>query len=87
MMKMRFLLHLIVNAMEILLLIYCALRIRVKLGRVFPPILPERGNVYCIKQDHINPDLLFVGTEFGAFSPLTGAELDKAEWFAHDCGL
>ena len=29
--------------------------------------LPERGNVYCIKQDHINPDLLFVGTEFGAF--------------------
>ena len=29
--------------------------------------LPERGNVYCIKQDHVNPDLLFVGTEFGAF--------------------
>ncbi len=29
--------------------------------------LPERGNVYCIKQDHINPDLLFAGTEFGAF--------------------
>ena len=28
--------------------------------------LPERGNVYCIKQDHVNPDLLFVGTEFGA---------------------
>lgn len=29
--------------------------------------LPERGNVYCIKQDHINPNLLFAGTEFGAF--------------------
>ena len=29
--------------------------------------LPERGNVYCIKQDHVNPDLLFVGTEFGAY--------------------
>ena len=29
--------------------------------------LPERGNVYCIKQDHVNPDLLFAGTEFGAF--------------------
>ena len=29
--------------------------------------LPERGNVYCIKQDHVNPNLLFVGTEFGAF--------------------
>lgn len=29
--------------------------------------LPERGSVYCIKQDHIDPNLLFVGTEFGAF--------------------
>jgi hypothetical protein len=29
--------------------------------------LPDRGNVYCIKQDHVNPNLLFVGTEFGAF--------------------
>lgn len=29
--------------------------------------LPERGSVYCIKQDHVNPNLLFVGTEFGAY--------------------
>ncbi len=29
--------------------------------------LPERGNVYCIKQDHLDPNLLFVGTEFGAY--------------------
>ena len=29
--------------------------------------LPERGNVYCIKQDHVDPNLLFVGTEFGAY--------------------
>jgi photosystem II stability/assembly factor-like uncharacterized protein len=29
--------------------------------------LPERGNVYCIKQDHVDPSLLFVGTEFGAY--------------------
>jgi hypothetical protein len=29
--------------------------------------LPERGTVYCIKQDFKNPSLLFVGTEFGAF--------------------
>jgi photosystem II stability/assembly factor-like uncharacterized protein len=29
--------------------------------------LPERGTVYCIKQDHIDKNLLFVGTEFGAF--------------------
>lgn len=29
--------------------------------------LPERGNVYCLKQDFIDPNLLFVGTEFGAY--------------------
>ncbi len=29
--------------------------------------LPDRGNVYCIKQDHVDPNLLFVGTEFGAY--------------------
>ncbi|MEY4603557.1 MAG: hypothetical protein RIT43_849 [Bacteroidota bacterium] len=29
--------------------------------------LPERGSVYCLKQDHIDPNLLFAGTEFGAF--------------------
>ncbi len=29
--------------------------------------LPERGSVYTIKQDHVNPKLLFVGTEFGVF--------------------
>jgi len=29
--------------------------------------LPERGSVYCIKQDHKDPNLLFAGTEFGAY--------------------
>ncbi|MEM6830555.1 MAG: glycosyl hydrolase, partial [Bacteroidota bacterium] len=29
--------------------------------------LPERGSAYSIAQDHIDPDLLFVGTEFGVF--------------------
>ena len=29
--------------------------------------LPERGSVYCIKQDHVDPKLLFAGTEFGAY--------------------
>lgn len=29
--------------------------------------LPERGSAYCIRQDHIDPNLLFVGTEFGAY--------------------
>jgi len=29
--------------------------------------LPENGTVHTIQQDHINPNLLFVGTEFGVF--------------------
>ncbi|WP_299361782.1 glycosyl hydrolase [Winogradskyella sp.] len=29
--------------------------------------LPERGSVYAIEEDHIDSNLLFVGTEFGAF--------------------
>lgn len=29
--------------------------------------LPERGSVFCIKQDHVDPNLLFAGTEFGAY--------------------
>lgn len=29
--------------------------------------LPERGTVYCFKQDFKDPNLWFVGTEFGAF--------------------
>jgi len=29
--------------------------------------LPKNGTVHTIEQDHINPDLLFVGTEFGVY--------------------
>jgi photosystem II stability/assembly factor-like uncharacterized protein len=29
--------------------------------------LPVRGSVYCVKQDFMDPNLLFVGTEFGAY--------------------
>ena len=29
--------------------------------------LPERGTAFSIRQDHVDPDLLFVGTEFGVF--------------------
>jgi hypothetical protein len=29
--------------------------------------LPERGSAYAIRQDHVDPELLFVGTEFGAY--------------------
>lgn len=29
--------------------------------------LPERGSVYTIAEDHVDPNLLFCGTEFGVF--------------------
>ena len=29
--------------------------------------LPVRGSVYCVRQDFIDPNLLFIGTEFGAY--------------------
>ncbi len=29
--------------------------------------LPKNGTVHTIEQDHVNPNLLFVGTEFGVF--------------------
>lgn len=29
--------------------------------------LPEKGSVYAIEEDHVDPRLLFVGTEFSAF--------------------
>ncbi len=34
--------------------------------------LPERGSTYTIVEDHVNPNLLFVGTEFGVFTTLNG---------------
>ena len=36
--------------------------------------LPERGSVYCIAEDHENPNLLFAGTEFGAFVSIDGGQ-------------
>jgi photosystem II stability/assembly factor-like uncharacterized protein len=36
--------------------------------------LPERGSSYTIEQDHVNPKLLFVGTEFGCFCTLDEGE-------------
>ncbi len=36
--------------------------------------LPERGTVYTIAQDHVDPELLFVGTEFGMFFTRNGGE-------------
>lgn len=45
--------------------------------------LPERGSVYCLKQDHVNPDLLFCGTEFGCFFTIDGGE----KWVPLSAGL
>lgn len=36
--------------------------------------LPERGSVYCIRQDHVNKNLLFAGTEFGAYFSVNGGK-------------
>ena len=36
--------------------------------------LPANGTVHTIVQDHINPDLLFAGTEFGIFFSIDGGE-------------
>jgi hypothetical protein len=45
--------------------------------------LPERGSVYSIAEDHINPNLLFAGTEFGVFFTLDGGD----NWVALKSGL
>lgn len=36
--------------------------------------LPERGSLYAIAEDHVNPNLLFVGTEFGFFFTVDGGQ-------------
>jgi photosystem II stability/assembly factor-like uncharacterized protein len=36
--------------------------------------LPERGSVFTVAQDHVNKNLLFVGTEFGVFFTIDGGK-------------
>ncbi|MFZ9027947.1 MAG: VPS10 domain-containing protein [Crocinitomicaceae bacterium] len=36
--------------------------------------LPERGSTYCFRQDHVNKDLLFAGTEFCAYFSVNGGK-------------
>ena len=36
--------------------------------------LPERGTVHAIQEDHVDPNLLFVGTEFGIFFSQNGGD-------------
>jgi photosystem II stability/assembly factor-like uncharacterized protein len=45
--------------------------------------LPKNGTVHTIAQDHVNPDLLFVGTEFGVFFTIDGGK----EWVQLKSGL
>lgn len=45
--------------------------------------LPERGSLYAVAEDHVNPNLLFVGTEFGFFFSVDGG----AKWVQMRGGL
>lgn len=45
--------------------------------------LPDKGSIYCIAEDHIDPNILFVGTEFGVFVTLNKGK----EWYALKSGL
>jgi len=46
-------------------------------GRTWTSIagdLPKNGAVYAVVQDHVDPNLLFAGTEFGAYFSLDGGK-------------
>jgi photosystem II stability/assembly factor-like uncharacterized protein len=46
-------------------------------GRTWTSIvgdLPTRGSVYCLAEDHVDPNLLFCGTEFGLFVTFDGGK-------------
>lgn len=45
--------------------------------------LPERGTAYTIAEDHVNANLLFVGTEFGLYFSVDGGQ----EWVQLKNGL
>jgi photosystem II stability/assembly factor-like uncharacterized protein len=36
--------------------------------------LPERGTVFTVAEDHVKPNLIFVGTEFGVFFSIDGGK-------------
>jgi photosystem II stability/assembly factor-like uncharacterized protein len=55
-------------------------------GKTWKPIqsnLPQRGSVYSIAEDHVDRDLLFVGTEFGVFFSNNGGQ----EWIQLKAGI
>ncbi len=45
--------------------------------------MPVNGTVHTIAQDHVNPDLLFAGTEFGVFFTVDGGR----EWTQLKAGI
>jgi photosystem II stability/assembly factor-like uncharacterized protein len=45
--------------------------------------LPERGSVYAIAEDHVDPNLLFAGTEFGVYFSNNGG----TNWVQLSAGL
>jgi hypothetical protein len=45
--------------------------------------LPERGSVYALKQDHVDPNILFAATEFGVWATVDGG----THWFELASGL
>lgn len=45
--------------------------------------LPERGSLYAVAEDHVNPNLLFAGSEFGFFFTVDGG----AKWIQMRGGL
>jgi photosystem II stability/assembly factor-like uncharacterized protein len=48
-------------------------------GRTWTPVrgdLPANGGVWAIAEDHVNPNLLFIGTEFGLYFTVDGG----AKW-------
>lgn len=56
------------------------------LGKTWASIagnLPDRGTVYTLAEDHINPELLFAGTEFGVFFTTDGGQ----EWIRLKGGI
>lgn len=55
-------------------------------GKTWKPIqsnLPARGSVYSIAEDHVDPNLLFVGTEFGVFFSNNGGQ----QWIQLKAGI
>ncbi|MBX2971133.1 MAG: glycosyl hydrolase [Cyclobacteriaceae bacterium] len=45
-----------------------------KTWRAIQSNLPVRGSVYSIAEDHVDPNLLFIGTEFGVFFSNNGGQ-------------